>query len=108
MSQSIDKATGVELSTVPTAALVTLSETVQALCQRGNVTWTEYESLSLNGFERDALYPHMDTEALCKAIEQVRGYCLPQRHFPAVTYDEVLIHRLVPLLLARLRAANQA
>ena len=97
-----------ELETVATdvrvpADLVTVSVSVQTLCQRGNVTWVEYEGLSLNGFERDALYPHLTTEALCNATEVVRANCVPQRHFPTLTYDETLTHRLVPLLLERLR-----
>jgi hypothetical protein len=91
------------IETIGPADLVTVSEAVQALCQRGNVTWEEYEGLSLNGFERDALYPHLETAALCQATEQIRAHCLPQRHFPTVTYDEALTHRLVPLLLERLR-----
>lgn len=87
----------------PPAELAKVSEAVQALIQRGNVTWAEYENLRLNGFERDALYPVLTTEALCKATEQSRSFCLPQRHYPTLTYDETLTHRLVPLLLARLR-----
>jgi len=98
-----DSATDV---TVP-AYLVTVSEAVQALCQRGNVSWSEYKGLSLNGFERDALYPYLDVEALCNATEQIRTHCIPQRHFPPLTYDEALAHRLVPLLLERLREQAQ-
>lgn len=86
----------------PPTELEKVSERVQTLIQRGNVTWTEYEDLRLNGFERDALYPVLTTEALCKATEQVRSLCLPQRHFPTLTYDETLMHRLVPLLVAEL------
>jgi len=93
--------------TVP-ADLATVSKAVQALCQRGNVTWSEYEGLSLNRFERDALYPYLDAEALCNATEQIRTHCIPQRHFPPLTYDEALAHRLVPLLLERLRALESA
>jgi hypothetical protein len=101
MSHQPIETTPVELETPP-AELKKVSEAVQALIQRGNVTWEEYERLSLNGFERDALYPHLTTEALCKVTEQVRSFCLPQHYFPTLTYDETLIHRLVPLLVAQL------
>lgn len=97
----------VELSTVTAENLVTVSEAVQTLCQRGEVTWEEYENLGLNGFERDALWQHLDTEALCKATESIKEHCLPQRYFPTLTYDEALTHRLVPLLLERLRTYAQ-
>ena len=88
--------------------LEAVSPAVRALAARGNVTWDEYENLALNGFERDLLYPHLTTEALCNAAEQFRQHCLTQRHFPPVTYDEALMHRLVPLLLQRLRAYDAA
>jgi hypothetical protein len=100
MSQQPIETTTVEIE--PPVELEKVSERVQTLIQRGNVTWTEYENLRLNGFERDALYPVLTTEALCKATEQVRSFCLPQRHFPTLTYDETLTHRLVPLLVADL------
>lgn len=68
----------------------------------------QYEQLRMNSYEREFLLPNLSDETLCQVAEHAVVNCTPMRDptRPPVTYDESLMHRLVPELVTRLRHAN--
>jgi len=74
-------------------------------CYGTRLTWDEYQTLTINNYERISLYPYMDNDCLLKLCTQHFVPYLPVG-FPS-TYNEVVMAVLFPLILARLQAETQ-
>ena len=56
----------------------------------------------LNSWEREALIPHMDNEALIQNVEYCLSQCQRARN-PSATYDEAIIGVYAPEIIKRLK-----
>ena len=69
------------------------------------ISLVRYKRMALNSFEREWILPFMDDECLIYRIEHALNFCEhkedPNR--PPVTYDQAVIHSLMPEILARFR-----
>lgn len=86
-----------------------IRQEIRDLAARGNVTHEEYSLLRMNSWEREYLFPELTSDALVKLTEYYIKHCgglSRGLHRPASTYDEAVIHRLVPLLISRLVIAE--
>ena len=88
-----------------------ISPEIRARVESGlPVTWTEYENLRGNSYERKVLYPLLDDEALVNLTE----LCLKNsscgrlgRFSLAKHYDEALIGEMLPMLLDRFKKRTE-
>lgn len=80
-----------------------IKPSIQALIDRGNVTWQEYTQLAMNFYERMRLLPALTDDALIRVSLQYFEHASPIREYP-VCYNEVISHVLAPLLTERLQA----
>jgi hypothetical protein len=59
------------------------------------------KEMRMNSYAQDDLPPKLTTEALIDTSKYYLSHCTKPR-FPCVTYDEGLIHKLLPELIKRL------
>jgi predicted ribosome quality control (RQC) complex YloA/Tae2 family protein len=74
---------------------------IEALLNRGDITWEEIQGLRLNTAEWHAVYMKLTDDALIRITQHNLKNCGPCRHLPC-TYPETLQTILVPELLRRL------
>lgn len=85
-----------------------IREEIQKLRKRGNVTLPELKKLSLNMWEREHLYPVLSDAALVYVIERCQKQIHDSNPYePAVTYQDGLLHRLLPELKERFKEQSQ-
>jgi hypothetical protein len=68
--------------------------------QRDKISKEEYDEMRMNSYEREALYPHLTTEALLSIAKHCVSNCSLVSH-PPKSYDEAAIV-LLDLLVKRL------
>lgn len=79
---------------------------IQALCDRGNITVEEYESLQCNGDEWRLVQEHLSPEALIHAARHCLKNCgTPLRIF---NYEHALVAILAPQLVRHLERHNKS
>ena len=66
-----------------------------------SVTYEEDQKLRMNSYARDKFAAKLDNDALIKMTMLYLSNC-QQSRYPATTYDEAVIHVLVPELIKRL------
>jgi hypothetical protein len=66
-----------------------------------SVTVEMKKEMRMNSYAQDDLPPKLTTEALIDTAKHYLSHCSKPR-FPCVTYDEGLIHKLLPELIKRL------
>jgi hypothetical protein len=66
-----------------------------------SVTIEMKKEMRMNSYAQDDLPPKLTTEALIDTTKHYLSHCSKPR-FPCVTYDEGLIHKLLPELIKRL------
>jgi hypothetical protein len=57
----------------------------------------------LNSYERYLLRPLFDRELLIRETEYCLNQCSVERRIPPSTYDDCVLHELVPLLIIELK-----
>lgn len=67
-----------------------------------SITPEMQDQMWMNSYARDDLPPKLTDEALIKTVEYYLTNTA-QRNFPCITYEETIIHRLVPELIQRLK-----
>ena len=60
------------------------------------------EKMRMNSYAQDDLPPKLTNEALIETAEYYLSNCV-QAKFPCTTYDESLVHRILPELIKRLK-----
>ena len=60
------------------------------------------EQMRMNSYAQDDLPPKLTNKELIETVEYYLMHTV-QPNFPCVTYDEAIIHRLVPELIKRLK-----
>lgn len=64
-----------------------------------------YKELQMNSYARDKIFSKLDTETLIQVTEHYQSFCgVPRK--PTVTYDETLIHVIIPELIERIRGLS--
>lgn len=58
--------------------------------------------MRMNSWAQDDLPPKLNDEALVKTARSFMSQCLVPSKFPCSTYEEALIHRILPELVKRL------
>jgi hypothetical protein len=66
-----------------------------------SVTNEMKKEMRMNSYAQDDLPPKLTTEALIDTAKHYLSHCSKPR-FPCVTYEEGLIHKLVPEIIKRL------
>lgn len=66
------------------------------------ITLEEWRTFRMNSWEREALYPLLDNEALIDTARHFKSNCKPPYYGKATTYDETLVHVILPIILKRL------
>lgn len=67
------------------------------------LTWEQYEKLSMNSYERAAIYHLMDNECLERVVRYNLKNCISvSRNLIPTTYEDTLVNILAPLLLERM------
>lgn len=84
---------------------------VLKVIERGNVTLDEYlilcDAFGTNSYERELIYNAMTDEALTRITESLMRQIAPYSYYkPASTYEELVLHILVPELIKRLQDAK--
>jgi hypothetical protein len=59
------------------------------------------KDMRMNSYARDAIYPKLSDKALIEEAKYFLTQCKTPK-FPCATYDEALIHKIVPELIKRL------
>lgn len=67
-----------------------------------SVTSDMKESMRMNSYANDDMPPKLTNEAIIKTAEHYLENC-SQPRYPCVTYEEALIHRIMPELIKRLK-----
>lgn len=70
--------------------------------QDRSITSKMKEQMRMNSYAQDDLPPKLTNEALIETVEYYLTNTV-QPNFPCSTYDEAIVHRLVPELLKRLK-----
>lgn len=70
-----------------------------------SVEWDEYKDLRMNSYAQDLFFSKMTDNLLINRATYYMGQC-GFRRYPSTTYDEALIHFVVPELLKRLVLKN--
>ncbi len=66
-----------------------------------------FDKRGLNSFEREIMYPHLDTAELLREAIYCLGQCSRHDHKrPASTYDDAIMLIFLPLLIDRMRQAE--
>jgi hypothetical protein len=71
-----------------------------------SVTIEMKKEMRMNSYAQDDLPPKLTTEALIDTSRYYLSHCTKPR-FPCVTYDEGLIHKLLPELIKRLEESEE-
>lgn len=66
-----------------------------------SITLEMQQQMMMNSYARDDLPPKLTNEALIESAKHYLNNCEKPR-LPCVTYDEALIHRILPELIKRL------
>jgi hypothetical protein len=90
------------------AVSVLIRELVEsAVATKRKITWEEYIELRLNSWDREFILPYLDEHALVNVIDiHVKNATQVYGVGPPVTYDEFIIHRLIPELVRRLKIVS--
>jgi hypothetical protein len=67
-----------------------------------SVTSEMKQQMRMNSYAHDELPPKLNNEALIETAEYYLSHC-SKPVFPCSTYDEALIHKLLPELIKRLK-----
>lgn len=78
-----------------------ISEEIEALVKRGNITLAEYKELRVNSWEHEHVISALDDEAYCWCVEHAFLNAARPGKRPYSTYEEALVHLHVPELLRR-------
>ncbi|GIN22571.1 hypothetical protein [Siminovitchia fordii] len=70
-----------------------------------SVTPGIWRQMRMNSYARDDLYPKLNNEALLEVTKLYLSNC-SRPQFPCSTYDEAMIHKIVPELIKRLEEVN--
>jgi hypothetical protein len=65
------------------------------------------DQMRMNSYAKDDFPPKLTDEALIDEVEHYRTFCSRQEYNPCLTYDESMIHVLVPEMLSRLKMLTQ-
>jgi hypothetical protein len=80
---------------------------VQRLIDAGlPISYDTYASMRMNTYERLAIYPLLDNDALVRITQHCLNNCSISHGTP-VTYDETLVRVLAPLLIERLQEKHK-
>lgn len=71
-----------------------------------SVTSEMQQEMRMNSYAQDDLPPKLTDEALIETARHYQSQC-HQPVFPCATYDEALIHKIVPELIKRLEEYAQ-
>lgn len=83
--------------------LSNIRQHIRELAVRGTISYEEYNDLRMNSYEREHLHPHMTKEGLVKLLRLYSNHVAPKdRTGPCSTYDQAILHNLLPLLLEKL------
>lgn len=66
-----------------------------------SITPQHLSDMRMNSYAREKLYPKLSTDALINTSKSYLSQCSRGR-YPAITYDDALIHLIVPELLNRI------
>lgn len=66
------------------------------------VTPEEYGQMRMNSYARDDFFPKMNDELLLKTAQYYLDQCGRPARTPSVTYNEAVIHNVLPELIKRL------
>ena len=67
-----------------------------------SVTPEQYKEMRMNSYAQDDLPGKLTDAALIEKAKYFLKNCTPQRSFPCTTYDESVIHKILPELIKRL------
>ncbi|NRG43266.1 hypothetical protein HRF87_00635 [Bacillus sp. CRN 9] len=67
-----------------------------------SITVEMKKQMRMNSYAQDDLPPKLDNNALIETAEYYITNC-PRPTFPCTTYDEALIHKILPELIKRLK-----
>jgi hypothetical protein len=70
-----------------------------------SVDWNTYKDLRMNSYALDLFFSKMDDDLLINRAMYYIDQCGKYR-YPATTYDEALIHVIVPELIKRLKESK--
>jgi hypothetical protein len=70
--------------------------------QDKSVTTEMKDQMKMNSYAQDDLPPKLTNEALIETVKHYKDNCSRPLHFPCSTYDESIIHVLVPEMVKRL------
>lgn len=68
-----------------------------------SITPEMYANMRMNAYARDDIFPKLTTETLVQSTEYYQSQC-KHPSTPCSTYKDVLAHKIVPELIARLKA----
>lgn len=69
------------------------------------ITPAMMENMYMNSYARDDIFPKLTTETLLVDAKRYLSHC-PTPRMPCSTYNEALIHKIVPELIKRLEEAE--
>lgn len=65
-----------------------------------SITPQQLSEMRMNSYAREKLHPKLNTDALINTARSYLSQCSRSR-YPASTYDEALVHLIVPELISR-------
>lgn len=68
----------------------------------GSLTTGMLQYARMNSYAQDKIYPKLTNEALIEKAEYYKNNC-GRSQYPATTYNEALIHLIVPELIQRIK-----
>ena len=72
-----------------------------------SVTIKMKQNMRMNSYAQDKLPPKLDTEALLYTAKYYLEQC-SRRNYPCSTYDEAIVHILLPELIKRLEERGES
>ena len=67
-----------------------------------SVTSEMKKEMRMNSYAQDDLYPKLTDEALIDTAKYFMSQCSRPRKFPCTTYDESVIHMILPEMIKRM------
>ena len=67
-----------------------------------SVTFEMKKEMRMNSYAQDDLYPKLTDEALIDTAKYFMSQCSRPRKFPCTTYDESVIHMILPEMIKRM------
>ena len=64
------------------------------------------EEFRMNSYARDKIFSKLNNDALIKEASYYQGQC-GRYHYPATTYNDALIHVIVPELIKRIQQLTE-